>query len=426
MSTCPSYIAFIPIITMNKIIVCLRAFAMFLPFTIMLQEGYTQSSAHFLFGIVTTTDQHSYAGPIRWGTEEVMWTDIFNSTKSGNDYLQYLQYLNNKVVVVTDAKGRDMFSIEVEDVFRQIHTYECQFGDIRSIQVISDSRIDLQMKNNFIYHLKNGSNDVGTTVRIFDIKEGLIKLPWDDIKRVEFVDSPAELSARFGEPLIGTVHTVLGEFTGQIEWDQDERLTTDLLNGEKDGEDMEIPFGSIRSIVKHLEGSQVILITGEEFILSGSNDVNSENRGVVVTVEGIGRISVQWDQFIKVTFDPSIRYEGPTYSDFPVAESLRGTVFTRTGQTLWGGIVYDLDEAFDTEFLQGKSMEIEYQIPFRNISSIMPLDDQSSQIQLISGERLTLGNMQDVSGSNDGILIIGDDSSLIKLGWDEVLEVRFK
>jgi hypothetical protein len=292
--------------------------------------------------------------------------------------------------------------------------------------VVSDLRVDLQMKNNFVYRLKNGSNDVGATIRIMDEKEGLVKLPWDAIKRVEFMDSPVDLPDRFGDPLTGTVYSAEGEFKGQIEWDQDERLTTDVLNGDNDGEDMGIPFGTIHSIVKFQEGSQVVMVTGEEFILTGSNDVNNENRGIVVTVEGIGRIKIPWDQFIKVTFDPDIRYEGPAYNDFPVAESLRGTVFTRSGQTLWGGIVYDLDEAFDTEFLQGKSMEIEYQIPFRNVGSIVPLDDQSSQIQLMSGEKLTLGNMQDVSRANDGILIIGDDSSRVKISWDEVLEVRFK
>jgi hypothetical protein len=140
----------------------------------------------------------------------------------------------------------------------------------------------------------------------------------------------------------------------------------------------------------------------------------------------MGRIKVPWNAFIKVIFDGNVIYEGPGYNDFPAPESLKGSVYTKTGQVLWGGIVYDLDEAFDTEFLQGKSGEIEYQIPFRNIQSVVLVDGQSSEILLKNGTKLTLGGMQDVSGQNDGILIIGDTSSLTRIGWDEVMEVRFK
>ncbi len=412
---------------MKNSITSSRVIFLLLLFTGVLNAGFAQPLNHYLFGVITTKDGLSYTGPIRWGNEEVMWTDLFNSTKSGNDYLPYFSRLdNNKVVVIEDARGGELLNIEVDQAFMQIHTFECQFGDIRSLEVISDSRVDLQLKNNFIYHLKNGSNDVGATLRIIDKKEGQVKLTWDDIKKVEFMDAPAELTERFGNPLTGTVYTMLGEFTGQIEWDQDERLASDVLNGYNDDEKMGVLLGTIHSIIKQREGSQVILVTGEEFMLTGSNDVNKENRGIVVTIEGIGRIKIPWDQFIKATFDWNTTHEGPTRCDFPEIESLRGIVFTRGGQTLSGGIVYDLDEAFDAEFLQGKTGNIEYQIPFRNISSIMPLDDLSAQISLKSGEKLILGNMQDVSRANDGILIIGDDASLVKISWDEVLEVRFK
>ena len=412
---------------MKKTIIVLGASILILLLSAELKNSQAQSSAQFIYGAVTTTANHTFTGPIRWGTEEVLWSDIFNSTKSGNDYLPYFSHLNNnKIVVIEDARSGELLNIEVDRTFMQIHTFECQFGDISSLEVISNSRVDLQMKNNFVYRLKNGSNDVGATIRIMDEKNGLVKISWDEVKKVEFMDSPADMPDRFGDPLSGTVYTAESEYSGQIEWDQDERLTTDVLNGDRDGEDLGIPFGTIHSIIKLQDGSKVVMVTGEEFILTGSNDVNSENRGIAVTVEGIGRIMIPWEQFIKVTFNPTIRYEGPSYHDFEVAESLRGAVFTTTGEALWGGIVYDLDEAFDTEFLQGKSMETEYQIPFRNISSIMPLDDRSSLILLTGGEKLTLGSMQDVTRANDGILIIGDDSPLIKIGWEEVLEVRFK
>ncbi len=389
-------------------------------------EGFTQSSGYYLFGIVTTTDNHSYTGPIRWGNEEVFWTDIFNSTKTGRDYLQHLVQNNNTMLSIENKDHQELLTVQVDDAFSQIHTFECQFGDIQSIQVISNSRVDLQLKNNFVYHLKNGSNDVNTTIRVIDENSGLIKVPWDNIDRVEFLDAPADFSDRFGDPLTGTVQTTQGSFTGQIEWDQDERLTTDILNGDAEHEEMGLPFGTIRSIIKHQEGSQVVMVTGDEFLLTGSNDVDSRNRGIIVTINGLGRIKIPWEAFIRVIFDKDVVYAGPGYNDFPEPETLKGTVFDKNDQIFWGAIVYDLDEAFDTEFLQGKSEEIEYQIPFWNIRSVTPMDDESSGVLLKNGEKLILSNMQDVSHRNEGILIFEDISSIIKIDWGEVMEVQFK
>ncbi|MBP6978919.1 MAG: hypothetical protein PHD61_10365 [Bacteroidales bacterium] len=388
--------------------------------------GLTQTSNPFLFGNVTTKDNITYSGPIRWGNEEVLWTDIFNSTKTGNDYLQHLRQINNKVLIIENEDQRELMSIEVDDAFSQIHTFECQFGDILSLDIISSARVDMRLKNNFVYHLRNGSNDVGAEIQILDKSSGHINLPWDKIRKVEFMDAPADLQDGFGNPLYGTVYTTQGEFSGQIEWDQDERLTTDILNGDTENEELGIPFGTIRSIIRQGNGSQVIMVNGDEFYLTGSNDVNSENRGIIVTIKGLGRIEVPWEAFNKIIFDKDVVGEGPGYRDFPVAESLKGIVYSKSEQVLSGGIVFDMDEAFDTEFLQGKSEKIEYQIPFRNIVSIVPTDARSSEISLRNGEKLSLSNMQDVSFSNNGMLILEDTSSIIQIDWKEVMEVRFR
>lgn len=403
-----------------------RSFILVIFSAFFANEAFSQSSIHFLYGCVTTTGNQTYTGPIRWGDEEVLWTDIFNSTKTANDYLQYLKKISNKVLVIESENQRELLSIEVDDAFSQIHTFECRFGDIRSLQVISSMRVDLRLKNDFVYHLRNGSNDVGTELQVLDENLGRVKLPWDKIRKVEFMEAKTASTEWFGEPLTGTVHTIRGTFSGQIEWDQDERLTTDILNGETENEKMGIPFGTIRSIIKQEDGSQVVMATGDEYLLRGSNDVNSDNRGIIVTIKGLGRVEVPWEAFVKVIFNDDIPFEGLGYTDFSAAEPLKGTVYTRQGTVLSGGIVFDMDEAFDTEFLQGKSNEIEYQIPFRNVATIVPLDERSSEITLQNGEKLTLGNMQDVSRANDGVLIYQDTSSLIKINWFDVMEIRFR
>ena len=42
----------------------------------------------FLYGKVTTIDNKEYTGAIRWGKEEVYWTDMFNASKEENENLR--------------------------------------------------------------------------------------------------------------------------------------------------------------------------------------------------------------------------------------------------------------------------------------------------------------------------------------------------
>jgi hypothetical protein len=259
-----------------------------------------------------------------------------------------------------------------------------------------------------------------------DNEKGLVNLPWEKIKKVEFLNTTINSLQVFGDPVSGTVQTTQGAFTGLIEWDQDERLTTDILDGDFEEEGMKIPFSEILTIYKKGEGSHVILATGEDYYLTGSNDVNGENRGIVIPVNEQGRIVVPWEEFVKVTFNTNNEYKGLAYNDFPIPQTLKGTVFAKNGQTYAGLLLFDIDESFDIEFLQGKIRNIEYQIPFRNIVSISPIDDASSTVLLSNGEKLILCCMQDVTSANDGIMIYENNSSYTIISWDELVEVRFK
>ena len=46
----------------------------------------------------------------------------------------------------------------------------------------------------------------------------------------------------------------------------------------------------------------VVLNSGEELILSGTNDVNDENSGISVSDPALGQVKVGWDDFADVTF----------------------------------------------------------------------------------------------------------------------------
>ena len=84
---------------------------------------------------------------------------------------------------------------------------------------------------------------------------------------------------------------------------------------------------------------------------------------------------------------------------------IKAEVLTLDGNHHEGFIAFDIDEAWDIEFLDGNDDNIEYQIPFRNISKIRPKNKSYSMVYLKHGENLFLGDGQDVSYNNDGILV---------------------
>ncbi len=130
---------------------------------------------------------------------------------------------------------------------------------------------------------------------------GEIKLKWDRIDEIRFMSTPASIKKTFGAPIYGTVYTEKGdEFRGYIQWDHDERLSVDELDGDNRDGEMSIAFSKIKSIEKEGNGSLVILEGGREFKLRGSNDVNNENRGIIVNVSEFGRVDIPWDELIRL------------------------------------------------------------------------------------------------------------------------------
>ena len=91
-----------------------------------------------------------------------------------------------------------------------------------------------------------------------------------------------------------------------------------------------------------------------------------------------------------------------------------------------GQIIFDMDEFWDMEVLDGNDDYVEYQIPFRNIGKIIPKNRSYSLIVLRNGQEILLGDTQDVSSSNDGILILGNGSDKpINVDWDDIDEIVF-
>jgi hypothetical protein len=394
-----------------------------------------QNDEGFIYGTITTIDDNKYTGAIRWGKEEVFWTDFFNATKIENKNLKYISDSDSEDIedqVVYHDRDHDeswakkWWSGSWGGKYEAIHQWVCQFGELESLEITGREKVEITLKDGKRWKLGGGSNDIGTKIKIMTDDIGAIELNWDRIEDVQFSKTPSKLKNKFGEPLYGTVETHQGAFTGFVQWDHDERLTSDALDGESDDGDFSIKFEKIKAITKDGRGSSVTLKSGRTLYLDGTNDVNDENRGIIVTLKGVGRVDIPWDEFEKVTFEENVRRSGPTYNDFPSPKPLNGRVETEDGRIFSGRIIYDLDEELDIEIIQGKDDEIEYLIPLRNIKSIKPKNYSYSTVTLRNGDSILIGEGQDVSDKNDGLLIFtSEDAEPAFVSWDDLQEVTF-
>ncbi|MFY0685702.1 MAG: hypothetical protein JXQ90_00980 [Cyclobacteriaceae bacterium] len=395
---------------------------MFLLFAVSAQDG------GFIYGKVTTFDG-SYEGNLRWGKEEIYWTDFFNASKEDNDFIDQLsdrerEHLEDHYHVSRNGNWMVNVSINWED--SHLHQFVCQFGELKSIKPYRGDMVKIELQNGERFTLDgSGYNDVGTDIRIMDQELGEVEIDWDRIEMIEFMETPKQLDEKFGDPLYGTVESDEGQFTGFIQWDHDERVTNDKLDGDTEDGDISVKFGKLQSIEKISSSRSLITLkSGRELELRGSNDVNAENRGIIVTVEGLGRVDIPWEDFESVTFMAAPK-SIVTYRDFKNQDKLSGTVTVTNGDVHKGEIAYDLDESMVLEILHGKVYDTEYLIPFRNIASIAPRNDEESIVTLKNGDELILEESQDVTERNSGALVYSGGEP-VYIPWKKIEKIDFE
>ena len=395
--------------------------------TFLTQSLFSQKvhNGGLIFGKVFTKSGQEYTGFLRWGKEEMYWHDIFNSNKVEDKSLFQAETAKQ------ENEGFDMNwsfgSIWSDHYKTSSHIFSCYFGDIAELEMGKYDKVYLKFKNGQILKLNGGSNDIGSTIVIEDYELGKVKLKWSKIEKIVFMDSPPEMSSPYDQPLYGTVKTKRkGFFEGFIKWDLDERHGDDELDGDTDDGDKSIPFRNIVSITKHKHGADVELRSGRTLFLDNSNDVDNGNRGIEVFNPEIGSVKIDWKEFKHVDFVKAPN-SGPSYSSFKKPNGLFAEVLTYDDQAYSGIIIFDIDEMWEPEMLDGEDDRIEYQIPFWNIKAVYPKNSEYSMVELKSGEKLLLGETQDVSDSNDGIMILTRDSKKpVIIDWDEIMELRFR
>ena len=377
----------------------------------------------YLYGRILATSGDSYEGLLRWGGEEAFWDDLFQSAKEELPALDHVPKRARK-----GHKGHfEVFGFKMEwdgdgALSRQFAT---RFGDIEKIEVTGDEDATVYMKSGSRYDVSGYANDVGNVVTVWDESLGKVDLRWRRIDTIEFLPTPSSVRPE-GYRLRGRVETDAGEFSGFIQWDSQECLSTDILDGNSRDGEIDIEMGRIRSIEKRGNHSRVELEDGRTLELDGSNDVDSSIRGILVEDERYGRVEVRWSAFNKVVFEDE-GGSGRGYGTYRGSGPLEATVFEAGGRELRGPIYFDLDESEGWEFLNGEFTDVEFNIPFETVAEIEPRGGNSSRVRLLSGENIRLSEGQDVSDRNDGVLVFvgGPKGDPEYVPWEDVERIEF-
>jgi hypothetical protein len=168
----------------------------------------------------------------------------------------------------------------------------------------------------------------------------------------------------------------------------------------------------------------VVLTSGREHDMRGTNDVNDGNRGILIGDPNLGQVTVQWDEFQRVRFmDPP---QSLPNEEFAGSWRLSGTVYTADGEAFAGAIRWDNDEEWSWEMLGGDDRSIEYNVEFGAIQAIRKTSSRGADVTLWDGRTLDLRNSNDVNDDNKGIFIQTDAGETALVRWEEFERVEFR
>ena len=300
----------------------------------------------FLYGRVTTVDGATYEGRLRWGgDQEAFWGDYFNGFKGKNPWSTYVppERLPKERRPIFKVLGVEMFQRERPiDLGRP---FMARFGDIARIEA-RGREVRVTLKSGTVFDLDRlDASDFDDGVRVWDGRRGVVDLDSLWIRTIELLPTPPLGAAPYR--LHGTVRTRQGDFTGFVQWDREECVGSDELDGHTAAGKLSLRFDTLRSIARRSRDSALVtLLDGRQIVLSGASKVGHDNRGIYVDDRRYGRVLVSWDAFERADLTPGTPGDtGPAYGDFPPGRPLTGSVTTRAGRRLAGRLVYDLDES---------------------------------------------------------------------------------
>ncbi len=383
-----------------------------------------------IYGRVQTKSGKQLEGPIRWDRNEGSWFDLLDGSKQLPERNREASKAEG---LEADRKSREIrilgikiFDLDSMETFPSSAQSAIRFGHIDRLESIDSRSARLILKSGEEVVLRGGS-DIGRGVRgiiVEDRDEGLVELDWSDLEAIDFLRPSQPTESELGRLLYGTVLTKSGAgFTGFICWDVDELFTTDILDGRDSEKEWDVEFGEIATIQnENSRSARVTLKSGRQLVLSGTNDVNSENRGILILEPSIGQVRVSWKQFEKLVLTD---IPASIETVFDGGRRLAGTVTTEEHQ--YSGLIrWDNDEEYTWEMLGGRYEGIEFEIEFGLIRSIEKSSEESVVVTLRDGRAFQLSGSNDVDSDNKGIFVELDGGGEKAVSWTDFRSLELK
>jgi hypothetical protein len=130
-----------------------------------------------------------------------------------------------------------------------------------------------------------------------------------------------------------------------------------------------------------------------------------------------GRLKVDWSDFERVDFMDVPVAALPRYDDFDGGHPIMGTVTTEDGGSYTGHVIWDNDEEYSWEHLNGEYKSMEMDIPFSAISMIEKDSRRGSVVTLRNGDSYVLTGSNDVDDDNRGIFVVSDNGDVEEIDW---------
>ena len=386
-----------------------------------------------LYGRVHTADGEVVEGFLRWDRNEASPDDFLDARKEiPADLVREAERLDPDFARrQREARSLVAFGMRItweEDDLSDPPSaaVSLRFAHIASIGVLDDNSATVVLRSGEEVTLRSSSSDLGRGMRELVVERyGMPdrSFRWRELERVDFFVAPDEAPPPEARRLHGTVVTWGDlELTGDIAWDVDEVLSTDVLDGRDGAEDVELPFGEIERIEQ--DGPRRVRVTlqsGTERTLRGSNDVNRANRGIEVSDPALGKAVVRWDDFRSLRLHAPV--EGPagggSLEDFAPGALIRGTVHALDGRVLEGAVRWGVDEERLWESLDGWHGDTRVSVEFGRIASIRRLDEERVAVSLTDGRELVLEDVYGTERLHDGIFVTPEGRATRLVRWQD-------
>lgn len=401
-----------------------------------------------LYGRVVTNNGQSFEGFLRWNEGEVSTTDYLDGGR-----VTPPEFMAEAITLDPEYAARKRAERSIV-AFGQRITWDrddvegaplseaaIRFEYVRTLEPLDDRTARVTLIDGVVVDLRALSSEIGRRVEPISIetRDGTIeRVPWRDLLRVDFLAVPPTAQRPSTRRLHGTLMTASGvSYTGNVRWDLDETIESDVLDGRGDGgeEDPEIPFSEIARI--DWESARSARVTGRDgrvVELRGTNDVNREIRGIEISDDGLGRVIVHWEDFDYLRFHPP----GEAGTDDGAADTqggagagsgslpgrepgapIRGVVYAQDGRVIEGEVRWDNDESQWWEMLDGWSRDTEFGVEFARIATITRLSAESVAVLLLDGRTVALDGSNDVDDRNRGIFVKPDGRARRLVRWQD-------